>query len=374
LKLAFTRDLATDAATAWTLLADPAAMNTWSTARITSVERGDGDHPGGVGALRRVQVPRGGALVEVIERSTAPYGLEYRVIAGAPVKRHRGVIAITPSGSGVRVTWTVEIEPLLQPILQPVMRALLVRELERSLDRLVAVAPATRATPLPPPRTLDTTADVPALRRAALAVAAGQGDLADALAAAGDPRAAFARVYHHVTTASVAAAHTDRFEHPAWIYRLVPVFDDFFTAAIAAPAGLAEPHWQRAFDRIGRVAGRGATRFEIAMHAVHAGMRAHIEGDLPRTLARVHREHYAGACSPARFRADYLAMSDVFEIAGAALMAEFPRGTWTPRARIIDVVTPQSWRAGLIDRHFYPITRERARAFQLGALLATSSS
>jgi hypothetical protein len=148
------------------------------------------------------------------------------------------------------------------------------------------------------------------------------------------------------------------------------VFDDFFAAAIAAPAGGAEPHWQRAFARVARVQATGATPFVIAMHAIHAGMRAHIEDDLPRTLARVYREHYAAACDPARFRADYLRMADVFQVAADAMMTDLPRKTWTPRARVLDALTPVALRGRLIDRHFYPITRERARAFELGALLA----
>ena len=375
LRLVFERVLATDRVTAWTLLADPAAMNTWSTARIESIALGDGDHPGGVGALRRVRLPRGGALTEVIERVDAPGRLEYRVIAGAPVRSHRGVVELADAGPGTQLRWTVEIEPVTRA-LEPVIRRLLVRELTRSLDRLVAIAPTTRSGALPPHRTSDADAELPALRRAALAVAAGQGDLADELAARQDARAAFARVYHHVTRAIAAAVAADRFDHPGWVYRLVPVFDRYFTAAIAAPAGAAEPHWQRAFDRLARVQARGATSFELAMHAVHAGMRAHIEHDLPRTLAGVYVEHYgaragrAAACDPARFRADYLRMAGVFQLAADALMSEIPRRDWTARARVIDALTPTVLRAGLIDRHFYPITRERARAFEAGTLMA----
>jgi uncharacterized protein YndB with AHSA1/START domain len=369
-RLQYTRTLATDDAIAWSLLADPAAMSTWSTAPIVPLARGDGDHPGGTGALRRVHAPGGATLTEVIERADAPHRLEYRVIAGAPVRDHHGSVEIAAG----RMTWTIDFEAIAGG---PIMRALLDRELTRSLDRLVAIAPsATLTRPLPPPRDLDRDVDLPALRRVALAIATAQAALADDLEARQDPRAAFARVYHHVTATLCGIIDAGRFDHPAWVYRLIPLFDRYFTDAIAAPTGTAEPHWQRAFAHLARVQRKRASPFELAMHAVYAGMRAHIEDDLPRVLGRVWADHYGPrddrprACDPARFRADYLRMRDVFQTAGDALMAGIPRRQWTLRARAIDALTPDALRAGLVDRYFYPITRERAHAFDRGVALA----
>ena len=98
-------------------------------------------------------------------------------------------------------------------------------------------------------------------------------------------------------------------------------------------------------------------------------MRAHIEGDLPRTLATVYR-HFTGRCDYVRFRPDYLRMAQVFNDAGDRFMASWPRATWTPRARFFDAVTPSALRNQLIDRTFYPITRERRKAFDRGHDLA----
>jgi hypothetical protein len=267
----------------------------------------------------------------------------------------------------------VRIEPLA-PGLGPVMRRLLDPELARSLDRLVAIAPTAQPAAAPPRRAPDRGADLPALRADAARVAAAQAALADALLAADDPRGHFARVYHHVTAAMLEAVDAQRFDHPAWVLRLIPVFDTYFTDALDAPN--PEAHWRRAFAAIERVRARGTHPFELAVATVYAGMRAHIEEDLPRTLARVHAEHHGptapedARCDPARFRADYLKMRDVFTTAGQRFVDGFARRAWTRRARALDLVTPRAWRDGIIDRFVYPITRERARAFERGALLA----
>jgi hypothetical protein len=98
-------------------------------------------------------------------------------------------------------------------------------------------------------------------------------------------------------------------------------------------------------------------------------MRAHIEDDLPRALAEVYRA-YAGRCDYARFLPDYLRMAGIFADAGDRLLADWPRRAWTPRARLLDSLTPRAFRTQLLDRTFYPVTRARRAAFERGAELA----
>jgi hypothetical protein len=371
LRLRLERDLRSELAAAWTLLAEPAEMNRWSSARIESIAPGDGGHPCGVGALRRIHLPfRAGVLTEVIEREDAPHRIEYRVIAGAPVRSHRGTIELSAVPHGTRVVWTVEIDPVVRA-LNPVMRGFLRRELTTSLDRLVMVAQTTvLAGEHPPQRAIDRGFDLGQLRRAAGEIAVHQANLAAELEGRDDPRHFFARVYRFVTEGLLAAVDAGTFDHPAWVMRLLPVFDAYFTANVRAAPGHVEPHWARAFAHIEKVRRGGATNFELAMHSVYVGMRAHIEEDLPRTLARVYADHYATACDHVRFRADYLRMHGVFTGAGDRLMADLPRREWTPRARFVDAITPVVMRDRLIDRHFYPITRQRARAFERAGMLA----
>ena len=86
--------------------------------------------------------------------------------------------------------------------------------------------------------------------------------------------------------------------------------------------------------------------------------------------ATVWADGYRGRCDYARFRADYLRLGAVFPRAAARMVDTFPRHTWSPRARVLDAVTPEVLRDRLIDRSVYPITRQRARAFERGGMIA----
>jgi hypothetical protein len=357
LRMTFERDLQVSPMSAWQLLTDPVLMNRWSTARIESVSLGDGGHPGTVGALRRIRLPhRGGVLTEVIDRSLPPHELEYRVVSGAPVRHHGGRIAIS---EGSRLRWTVEIEPYSRIFVPPIW-VMLQWELNRSLNRLAAIEEPVDGCE-PPHREFDEALELPALRSTAEEVARTQGLLADELLAAGDPRGYFARVYQFVTEGLIAAVDAERFDHPGWVLRLIPVFDQYFTDNVRADPADVEPHWRRAFARMDRV--REGSPFDAMVKVVLAGMEAHIEDDLPRALGTVYAEHYAAHCEHVRFRADYLRMTDIFPAAGQRLMASLPRWRWAPAPLLVDLLAPQPLREQLFERRFYPITRNRARAF-----------
>lgn len=369
-----TRELGCAPAQAWPLIAEPALMNRWSTARIEPLEPGDGGHPGGTGALRRVHLPSRAVLTEVIERGQAPDRLHYRVIGNPMVRHHLGVITLDADPRGCHLRWQVEIDFHVPGLGLGIERGLR-RELERSLDRLVPLAADPPAgVPLPPPRALDETIEALAsLRDQVEAIGLSQRAIADRLLAQDDDRGHFARVYEYVTDGIAAAADDDRFDHPGWLLRLVPVFHGLYAANLARRLGVSsgevEPHWARAFAATEQARARGKSRFEAAMTGVFAGMRAHIEGDLARTLATVYQQ-YAGRCDYVRFRPDYLRMATIFTAAADRFMATWPRATWTRRARVYDFLTPRSMRDQLIDRTFYPISQRRREAFERGRTLA----
>lgn len=357
LEMTFERDLRVSPESAWHLVTDPELINRWSTARVDSIDLGDGGHPAAVGALRRVRLPhRGGSLVEVIDRSVPPHRLDYRVVSGAPVRRHSGTISI---GADSHLRWHVVIEPYSRALLPPIW-TLLSWELNRSLHRLARITEPVGGA-APPPRELEESVDLPVLRAVAEQVAHEQGVLADDLLAAGDPRGHFARVYQFVTEGMISAVDAGRFDHPCWVLRLIPLFDRYFTDNVRAAPQDVEPHWRRAFARMERV--RDGSPFESMVKAVLAGMEAHIEDDLPRALGRVYAEHYAGRCEHVRFRADYLKMTDIFPAAGERFMSTLPRWRWAPSALLIDMLAPQPVRQQLFERRLYPINRNRARAF-----------
>src|SRR5207253_1560500 len=111
-----------------------------------------------------------------------------------------------------------------------VARRALAPALEQSLDRLAALA-ASPPPGLPPPpvRDLDDTPDaLLALREEAEAIAAAQRALASRLLHQGDDRGHFARVYQYVTEDLTAMIDNERFDHPGWVLRLLPVFHRFY--------------------------------------------------------------------------------------------------------------------------------------------------
>src|SRR5262245_23195186 len=166
-------------------------MNRWSTAKIELLTPGDGDHPGGTGAIRRVHTPRRPrvTLTEVVERADAPRRLDYRVIAGAPIRHHAGSVHLLEAPGGSLLRWEVEMD-FIAPGMAWLVRRTLRPALEHSLDRLVEIAAAPpRGLPPPPARDLGESSDALfALRDEAEHIAAAQRALADRLLHHGDDR------------------------------------------------------------------------------------------------------------------------------------------------------------------------------------------
>jgi uncharacterized protein YndB with AHSA1/START domain len=370
--LQFERVLPCPPETAWSLLNDPRLMALWSTARIESLSLGDGGHPAGVGALRRVHVPSPGRPVrldEVVLVAEPPSAFAYRVIAGAPVRSHHGRITCASTAGGTHVRWDVSIEPQSRALGLLIRRAL-VPQLEASLERLERAAVRAEPLPHPPLRSLDESSVLRRLERDARACLEEQRELAEAFDASDAPQRWFTRVYEHVTELQIEACHSGLFEHPAWVLRLIPHFHRYYVESLRAwlrhERSAVEAHWLSAFQAMeGQERGRPGTLKRMA-YAVAKGMQAHIEEDLPRTLGHVWAQHYAGRCDYVRLRGDYLSMGFVFQDAGARLLYAIPRREWPLRARLLRGVLPgfvqDRWQA----REHYDIVRQRRKAFDRG--------
>ncbi|MCG2601157.1 MAG: SRPBCC family protein [Achromobacter sp.] len=109
----------------WALVGDFAGLVGWFPAVTGSQVEGSG-----VGALRHLTMPDGNALTERQEaRDDAARWYEYTAIAGAlPCTDYRSRIAVTPSGSGSRITWTATFTPLADA---PVDAVAFIREVYR---------------------------------------------------------------------------------------------------------------------------------------------------------------------------------------------------------------------------------------------------
>ncbi|AVL99863.1 MxaD family protein [Gordonia iterans] len=360
------RELVCSPAAAWRLLTDPDQMNRWSTAPITLSGNGIGDRPDGVGALRTVTLPRrGGRLREVVEEAVFPHRFVYRVYDGGPLLLdHLGEQTIAETATGCRITWTVELR--LAGGVSGVVARSIGRQVGASLDRLErladsAVLDAAAGPPRDRPAHPDR-AELAALRRAALVPLSEQTAIADALAAADDPKQWFARVYQYVTQEMIAVAdRPGALRNPDWVLALIPVFHEYFTRNLTAyrrgePCTAA---WTRAWSQCEREDPDHPER--PVMRGLLAGVGAHIDDDLPHALLEVHRARY-GDRDLREFLPDYLRLAPVFTAASDRLIADLPRSHkpwWTPIATRIH---PQV-RDEFLGRKGFHVGRQRMKAF-----------
>ena len=374
LRLDLERELPCPAARAWPLVAEPALMNRWSSAEVEASSPGDGGHPGGTGAIRRVHLPRRPrtTLVEIVERADAPRRLDYRVLAGAPIRHHAGSIHLLDAPRGCLLRWEIEMD-FFAPGLAWIVQRTIGPELQASLDRLVSIAAAPPAgLPLPPPRALDDGSDVLlALHDDGDRTASALRAHADRLLHRGDDRGHFARVLQHVVDDLLAMIANERLDHPGWALRLIPAmcapYEESLQRRLGERAGPVAPHWERAFVATERARERGASGFDAAVTAVVAGVRAHVEDDLPRALASVYRRDYAGRCDYVRFLPDHLRTSGLIAEAAERVIADWPRRAWSTRARLLDTLVPRALRGRVLDRALYPLSQRHRAAFDRGA-------
>lgn len=147
---------------------------------------------------------------------------------------------------------------------------------------------------------------------------------ANRLDAANDPRAAFARVYQHVTEREIEHATQRRpgDQTPWFGLACVKPFADLYAKNLAAddahrgeapPTG-PEPHWAAAFAEV-----RSAVAGDLAKHnpiaavkdALTPCMVAHVKGDLPRGIAQAYRELWPNAVVPLEsLRSSFRSMAD----------------------------------------------------------------
>lgn len=356
MRFTLSRDLACSPELALTWVSDAAHMNRWSEARIVPVRDGDGGHAAGVGARRDVHLPFGRTVLREVVVEHAPGRFGYRVVGGAPVRSHRGRIEVTPIRGGARLAWTVEVD-VARPI-EAALRRTLVPSLARSLDALADIAAQGEAVAPPPLRALEETEEA----AAALPEARATLDAQEARLAAraeDDPRRWFEEVYALVTDELLRAVVDGEVNHPAWVLRLVPRFDGLYARALEADE--PEAHWREALRKMqGAFASRRP--LQAVGYCIFQGMRAHIDHDLPRALAAVHREHYAGRCDHVRFRGDYRALAPAFGRATERMMDRIPERWFDLRDRLARRV-PSELR-GLRRSKGYDLIKARNAAFE----------
>ncbi len=360
----------------WPWISEPELMSQWSEAPVEKIAAGDGDPGWSIGTLRRISIQMGRrtkSFEEVVEYSEPPARLVYRVVSGLPVRYHRGELILTREGEGTRLTWIVDYRfPL--PGMAQVSRAILVPQLKRSLRKLARLVEGAPPAVLPKAHEVNEEAELAEALAEAEAVLVEQRDIADRFAAVGDSKQWFARVYEYVTECQIRACREGRFLHPAWVLRIIPRFHFYFRQSLdrylgEAP-GYPEAHWRSSFQAMDKARRWKGGDLNGLAYGIAKGMQAHIEEDLPRTLAEVYFHYYRERCAYGRFRADYLLMRQIFEDASKRLISSVPSKIMPLHMRVFHLYVPPEVKDPIMSKLYYDIARERGRSFERGERLA----
>ena len=96
----------------WAQLVDPARVARWIGAEMRLVQVGRrGRHGAGTRCAVTLILPAGKLLMELeVEELAAASRLVYRVVAGLPLRRHRGEVTLQAKDGGTRLQWRVDAE------------------------------------------------------------------------------------------------------------------------------------------------------------------------------------------------------------------------------------------------------------------------
>ena len=376
--LHFRRLLSCKPDVAYALVSDPASMNLWSTAKVVSVSPGDSGHVAGVGALRDVHVPgffglsaTASTLHEVILVAEPSARFSYKVIGGAPIKAHRGDIVLTPRDGGTELDWRVHIEFAI-PFGDAFAARTVVPELEKSIDAMVKVASKANAVSPPTKRSLTVSEDELA-RLFDNAERVHQALLTLHRETPDHPANWFTCIYAYVTEELLTLARGDQLTHPAWCLDLIDQFYELYMRSMnASLRGEApEAHWGAAYRAMAGAKDRFPRDMERVGYIVAKGIQAHVEEDLPRALASVYVNRYAGRCDYTRFRGDWWTMLPVISRAGERFRDDHaPRSGWPKRYRFLERVLPQAMQDAYVEKNHYALTKHRRKAFERGERIA----
>ncbi|MEU1982859.1 SRPBCC family protein [Nocardia sp. NPDC019395] len=103
--------IAAPRATVYRLFADRESINPHLAVNITLVKPGTTEREG-VGAQHKIGLGPVG-VVEEITALVPNERMEYKIVKGAPVKSHTGVITFADADNGTRVSYTMTSEPSL---------------------------------------------------------------------------------------------------------------------------------------------------------------------------------------------------------------------------------------------------------------------
>ncbi|MFI5316520.1 MAG: SRPBCC family protein [Myxococcota bacterium] len=94
------------------LYTDHLSWSRWAGVKEVVLRQKGDPPPNGLGAIRVIRA-RGMAIEEEVTAFDPPNRMTYRLVAGAPVRDHEGIVRFEPAGTGTQVTWRVTFRPLI---------------------------------------------------------------------------------------------------------------------------------------------------------------------------------------------------------------------------------------------------------------------
>ncbi len=181
----------------------------------------------------------------------------------------------------------------------------------------------------------------------------------------GDGKYWFAKVYHNVTTNELRMIADGRYQEPLVKLRQVAAFHETYRTNLdrwlAGDHDAVEPNWHRAFTAAESMNGGSWFRprsLEI-LKAVLPSLQAHIRFDLPRAIADVYEQHYAGqGRSLDEFSQDFFDMQPVFDVASSELAGEIKAEAWLTDPGRYDLAQQMGMRT------IFNVPGERLRAWE----------
>lgn len=357
------RQLACSPEVAFALLAMPEAVNRWAFGTVRSLALGDGHHPGGVGALREVQYPGWpGSFTEVVEVANPPGRFVWRATSRGPIREQRSDLHLSHGPRGTHLRATLEFVFAHQTIEQ-LARFRLEPGLRESFDNIVKEAERAERHLLPPVRRVDAGVPLTPLQAEADASLDEQWAHAESLQAEDSALHWLAWVHAEATRLQLEAVRAGRFQHPAWVLRLVPRFHRYHVFALdrARRGVVPEPRWQAAFDAV-----QDPNRL---LDALELSLKAHMEADLPRALAETYVASYQSQCDYDRLRGDFLKMGEVLEGVAPRIFRRVEEHSGNRAPYFSRQLLPSRVFERAFGRRFRTLMQTRGQAFAEGETL-----
>lgn len=99
--------------TLFACLADHTRFGRITGAEISVVKTSEGDHPCGIGSVRRIKKPLVASFDEQITEFVENQRIEYRVCRGSPLKDHHGQMMFSPLENGSLLEYQIVFNPKL---------------------------------------------------------------------------------------------------------------------------------------------------------------------------------------------------------------------------------------------------------------------